>query len=289
MQLAHLALATLLALVPPTFAVPALAQTAEQPAASPEAVAADLARAMRFDDLFAVLREEGLAYGTTLEAEMFPAGGGAGWAASVSRIYDVATLRARFDASIAAQFADRPDAAAEILAFFASDLGQRVVGLEIDARRAFLDTAAEEAARVAAERRAASRDPKDALIQRFIAAGDLLEMNVAGALTGNLAFQQGMAETGGFGAPRPEADMIADIWADEERVRDTTATWLQAYLGLAYDPLTEAELESYVAFMESPAGQQLNAALFVAFDSVFRDVSRQLGAAAGVAVQGSDI
>ena len=51
-------------------------------------------------------------------------------------------------------------------------------------------------------------------------------------------------------------------------------------------PLTEAELQSYVAFWESPAGQVLNAALFSAFDTVFRDVSLDLGRAAGRALRG---
>ncbi len=52
---------------------------------------------------------------------------------------------------------------------------------------------------------------------------------------------------------------------------------------------TEAELDSYIAFWESPAGQRLNAALFAAFDTVFRDVSLELGKAAGIAMQGRDI
>ena len=70
------------------------------------------------------------------------------------------------------------------MAFFTSDLGRRVVGLEIDARRAFLDEAQEDAARVAAETRAADRDPKVALLDRFIAAGDLVNIDVSAELNG---------------------------------------------------------------------------------------------------------
>ena len=61
------------------------------------------------------------------------------------------------------------------------------------------------------------------------------------------------------------------------------------YLGLAYQPLSEADLDAYIAFMESPAGKRLNAAMFVAFDQVFRKVSYNLGRAAGVALLGRDI
>ena len=48
-------------------------------------------------------------------------------------------------------------------------------------------------------------------------------------------------------------------------------------------------MESYIKFWESPAGQRLNTALFSAFDTVFREVSQELGRAAGTAMQGRDI
>lgn len=271
--------------------LPARAETGAGAAsgASAETSVAALAQAMRFDDLFAILREEGLAHAKTLEADMFPAGGGPGWAAAVSEIYDMPRLRRDFDAALRLQLEDDPAVMAQIIAFFRSDLGQKVIGLEIDARRAFLDTAAEEAARVEADRRAAKRDPKVALIRRFIAAGDLLEMNVAGSLSGNLAFMTGLSATGAYGPAMPEDQITSDVWAQEGQIRDETSAWLNAYLGLAYDPLSEAELEAYVAFSESPAGQRLNAALFAAFDTVFRPVLHDLGRAAGRAMQGRDI
>lgn len=279
-----LALAALLALAAP-LASPALAQ--ESPAAQADVPA--LAGALRLDDLFAVLKDEGLAYGTELEEQMFPGGGGTRWQTQVAAIYDSARLRRGFDAVLQRELAQDPATFAEIMAFFTSDLGRRVVGLEIDARRAFLDEAQEDAARVAAETRAADRDPKVKLLDRFIAAGDLVEMNVAGGLSGNLAFLTGMAETGAEGSVLPQEELMAQVWAQEEQIRADTTSWLQAYLGLAYDPLTEAELTAYVEFMESPAGQRLNAALFAAFDEVFREVSYQLGREAGTAMLGRDI
>ncbi len=282
MILPRLALAALLALAGPVLA--------ETPPDAPAAVApTEVGEAMQLGALFAVLREEGLAHGDTLETDMFPAGGGAEWQAEVSRIYDAERLHGEFDRILQKELASDPEAVREIVGFFGSDLGQRIVGLEIEARRAFLDTATEEAARVAADDAATGRDPKVALIGRLIKAGDLLEMNVAGALSGNLAFMTGMAATGAYGGAIPEDQLLADVWAQEEQIRSDTSTWLQAYLGLAYAPLTEAELARYVEFSESPAGHRLNAALFVAFDTVFRQVSEDLGRAAGRAMQGRDI
>jgi hypothetical protein len=99
----------------------------------------------------------------------------------------------------------------------------------------------------------------------------------------------GMSATGAYGTVVPEDQIMSDIWAQEAQIREDTTAWLYAFLGLAYDPLTEAELETYIDFLESPAGQRLNAALFVAYDKVFRPVSYDLGRAAGLAAQGSDI
>ncbi|MFN3282407.1 MAG: DUF2059 domain-containing protein, partial [Tabrizicola sp.] len=245
--------------------------------------------AMRLEELFEVMREEGLAHGRTLEADMFPSRGGAEWAESVSQIYDLDRLRQDFETALAEEIGKDPAVFDGVVAFYGTELGQRILGLEIEARRAFLDTAAEEAARVAADEAAASRDPKVALIGRMIEVADLLEANVAGAMSGNLAFMTGMAETGAYGRTMPEDEILADVWSREDQIRSDTATWLDAYLGLAYAPLSEDELASYVAFWESPAGQRLNAALFLAFDRVFRPVSHELGRAAGRALLGREI
>lgn len=284
MPLPRLALVALLSLTPP-LVHPLLAQDA--PVA--EATVPALAQALRLDDLFDILREEGLAYGKDLETEMFPGGGGPRWRSDVAAIYDIPRLQGEFDSVLQRELGEDPATLAEVMAFFASDLGRRVVGLELDARRAFLDKANEEAARVAADTRAAERDPRVTLIDRFIAAGDLIEMNVAGGLSGNLAFLTGLAETAGEGNALPKEDLMSQVWAQEDQIRAETTSWLQAYLGLAYHPLSEAELVAYTEFMESPAGKRLNAALFVAFDTAFTRISLDLGRAAGRAMQGRDI
>jgi hypothetical protein len=282
MSLPRFAFALLLALAPP-----AVAETSgEAPVA--EASVDRLSDVLQLDELFQVLREEGLAHGEALESDMFPSGGGNDWENAVSRTYDTGRLRDEFAAALETGLAANPASITEITEFFASDLGQRILGLEIEARRAFLDTAAEEAAQVAADDAAAAKDPKVAQLRRMIEAADLLEMNVAGSLSGNLAFMTGMASTGAYGELPPD-QLVSDVWAQEDQIRTDTSTWLYSYLGLAYHPLTEVELEAYIKFWESPAGQHLNGALFAAFDTVFRDVSFDLGKAAGRAVQGNDI
>jgi Uncharacterized protein conserved in bacteria (DUF2059) len=265
-----------------------LAETTAMPPAAEASIPA-LGDALQLDTLFDILRDEGRAYGETLETEMFPGGGGPQWAGRVAEIYDTTTLRTRFEAALQAELGADPETLAAILAFYTSDLGQRVVGLEIEARRAFLDTASEEAARVAADNRFAERDPLVPLLETFIKACDLVEMNVAGALSGNLAFMTGMSESGVYGTQMPPEQLMSDVWSQEEQIRDDTTSWLYAYLGLAYAPLEAGDLQAYIAFMESPEGQRLNAALFTAFNTVFTQVSHDLGRAAGLAMLGTDI
>ena len=112
-------------------------------------------------------------------------------------------------------------------------------------------------------------------------------------LIGGAMALMGLTACGGarsdYPALMPTDQILSDVWAQEDQIRADTSTWLYSYLGLAYHPLTEAEMESYIAFWESPAGQRLNAALFQAFDTVFREVSLELGKAAGIAMQGRDI
>ena len=249
---------------------------------------AALSDVLRIDDVLEVMREEGIAYGAEMEDEMFPGQGGPGWRAMVAVIYDPGTMRGRFDTALEAALLGSAEIE-EIMAFFGSDLGQRVLMLEIEARRALLDGAAEEAAKLAYADMAAEGGTRVAALEAFVAANDLIESNVMGAMNASLAFYQGLAEVGAFAEAMPEDQMLAEVWATEPDVRAETVDWLYPYLALAYKPLSDAELRAYQAFSETSAGQAVNAALFAAFDAVFVGVSRDLGRAAARQMQGQEL
>jgi hypothetical protein len=48
-------------------------------------------------------------------------------------------------------------------------------------------------------------------------------------------------------------------------------------------------MQAYLAFSESAAARTMNAAMFAAFDEVFRALSRDLGRAAAEMLSGQDI
>lgn len=172
---------------------------------------AALDQILQIPPLLAVIREEGLAYGASLDAEMLQGQGGVPWRAEV------------------------------------------------------------------------------AAIEGLVRVGDLIESNVAGTLNANLALYRGLKEGGGLARDMTDDEMLAEVWGSEGAVRQQAEAWLYPYLALAYAPSTDAELQAYVDFSASPAGQRANAAVFAAFDAIFGKVSHDLGLAAARKLRGQDI
>jgi hypothetical protein len=262
----------------------------EQPQAGIDAARiAALTETMLMGDIMAVMRDEGLDYGRTLADEMFPGKGGPQWDAAVSRIYDVDTMRKRFDAALFGAMQGAGNDIGAIEAFFGSEQGQTVLRLEIEARRAMLDQEVEDAAKIAWEDMLAQGGPRVDKLNRFSEVNDLVESNVMGALNANLAFYRGLSESGAFPQEMTEDQMLSDVWGQEPDVRAETTDWLFPFLSLAYQPLSDADMDAYLAFSESAAGQKMNAALFSAFDTVFTGISYDLGRAAARQMMGEDI
>ncbi|MFD1809430.1 hypothetical protein ACFSHQ_19085 [Gemmobacter lanyuensis] len=163
-----------------------------------------LTEAMQIHDVLAIMQAEGQDYGKQLRDEMFPGKGGAEWQATVTRIYDPARMHEEFTARLAKELAVKPGVASAAADFFASETGRKIIGLELEARRALLDPVIEETARKAFEKMEAENSPRLEALRRFAKVNDLIEMNVMGALNANFAFYQGMASGGALGAKCPK-------------------------------------------------------------------------------------
>lgn len=250
---------------------------------------AALGAALQFREAFGVMSEEGKAYGAQVEADMFPGSGGAAWDRAVGEIYDVERMLPVFTGAFEAELEQSGADIPAMLAFFGSDLGRKVTTLEISGRRALLDEAVEDASRLKYHDLALAGDPRIDLVDAFVAVNDLVEANVAGAMNANYAFYQGLGDAGALRGDMADDQIIAEIWSQEEPIREETEIWIRAYLAMAYAPLSDDELRDYTAFSDTEAGRDLNAAMFVGFDAVFTDVSRQLGRAAGALMAGQDL
>ena len=240
--------------------------------------AAALYEALALPALLQVMRDEGIGYGYDIGVDFFPGESpGADWIDLVGAIYDLDRMEARISADFATALAgDDIDA---MLAFFTSEPGRTIVSLEVSAREALLDDAVEEAAKEAASIALADDAPRMALIQEYAEVNSLVETNVVGALNANYAFFSGLMEGGSFPQSMSEDEILADVWSQEPDIRANTTEWINSFLFMAYQPLSDDDLQAYIAFSQSEAGQEVNEALFAAFDAMFIDISRNLGRA----------
>jgi len=250
---------------------------------------AELADTLKIAEVIEIMRLEGVDYGAQMEEEFFAERGGAAWKSVVDLIYDGPTMQVRFQEAFAKQLAGHDADIPAIQSFFGADLGQRILALEIEARRSLMDEAVEDAAKAFVEDMMAEGAPRFDALQAFSDTNDLIEMNVSGALNSNLAFFQGLAEVDGGAPEMTQDDMLMMVWGQEPEIRAETEGWIYPYLSLAYGPLSDAELEAYIAFSKTGPGQVLNSALFGAFDVVFSTISRDLGRAVAKQMMGQDI
>ena len=249
----------------------------------------DLETSLGIAELTGILARDGHDYGDTLDEAMFGGKGGPRWKAAVSRIYDPAVLKARFSRAFEGALAGQPQIVADANAFIATPAGQRIMKLERQARETLLDPDAREAAEVNAAKLRDARSPRLKQIRRLIEAGDLIEGNVASGLTGSAAFNEALVATQPPEQRLPEEDRMAQVWRQESEIRASTTSWLVTFMVLAYEPLTDEELQAWVDFSASDTGKALNQALFTAFSETFREVMAELGHEAGQVLLGSRI
>ncbi|MEM1363510.1 MAG: hypothetical protein AAGF94_17665 [Pseudomonadota bacterium] len=263
-----------------------LACVAQAAVASPRANA--VLDALRISDLLHIMEVESIQSAQDLDDSMLGGTGGTSWRQIVARINDPV----RIEREIRKVFSDEMPAelATSAEAFLGSTQGQRIVELELSAREALLDPAIDQM------NRAALRDMRDSELARFdkitefVEINNLVDANVVGAMTGNLAFLRGL-RGGGFPAYADvsDAEIAAEVWAREPELRVDTEEWVYGFLTLAYRPLSDDDLEALIAFSDTDAGRALNRALFYSFDKVFTKTSRALGEALAFQLSGEEI
>ncbi len=251
--------------------LPAIAQSSDD-----EKVDA-LFAALGLPEMLQIMREEGLDYGDTIARDMFAGRAPQGWSAVVSDIYDSTMMYEEVSAAFREELeGDDIDA---MLAFYTSEPGRTIIDLEVSARRALLDDAVDEASKESAAIAMMDETPRYLMVQDFVETNDLIEANVVGALNANYAFYMGLLDGGAMPGSVTSETALQEVWGQEGEIRASTTEWIYAFLMMAYQPVSDADLQTYIAFSETEAGQELNDALFVSFNEMFDDISRALGLA----------
>lgn len=230
---------------------------------------------LQTDVLMEILSEEGIEQSEELRADMFPGRGGVGWTATIGQIYAPERLATLFRDAFAKEL-ETADVT-PLLTFYDGGTGSKIAALEVEARRAIMSDDVEAAAREAYRQIEGDGTEREALLEEFADLNGLVDRNVAGALNANLAFFRGLSSGEGF--EMGEDEMLRDVWLQEADIREDTAGWVFGFMALAYEPLSDTELRSYVEMTATEAGRDLNRALFAGFDAIFLDVSYALGAA----------
>lgn len=246
--------------------------------------------ALDLASMMPILRDEAVREAARLEEEGLIQGNGPPWADVVARIHDIGRLEEMFRAGTIEALprvdGDRLD---EGLRFYEGDLGRRLVTLETAARRALLDEEVESEAREAFERALERDAPRAEQILRLIDTADLVAPNVASGLNASVAFARGFADGGGVDMPLTDDQAMVETWAQQEQIEIDATEWLQGFLMLAYAPLSDTEMETYIAYASSAEGQALAQILFAAFDQVFSRTSYDMGLAAALRMRGRQL
>lgn len=250
-----------------TFAGAALADRAEEIDA--------LMQVLRVQDTIEIMQEEGALYGGEIARDLIPDVDPALWSGVIEKIYDEAKMHEVLEAGFTTALTDTD--LAPIMAYFTTDEVRDILALELSARRAFLDRETEAYAAARWLELSGKDSSLVSQVEELINDSDLVERNVMGTLNADLMFYQGLTEGGAF--ELSEEEILADVWANEEELRRSTREWLQSFLLMSYQPVDAATLEEYAAFWRTEAGQDLNRAIFVAFDQMYEDLAYLLGLA----------
>lgn len=248
---------------------------------------AELAEVLALSEIIDVMQEEGIRYGDEMADDMFPGRGGPRWNEMVAVIYDRQAMQ-DVALDVIAETMQGVDTQA-LLEFFSGDLGRRIIRLEVTARQALMDETIEDMSKENVALMIERDDPRLDMIDEFISVNSLLESNVVGAMNANYAFYTGLQQGGAFPNTLSDDQILADVWSQEEEIRDDTGEWLYGYLTMAYQPLSDEDLQSYIDLSRRNDGQVLNQALFDGFDKMFVGISRALGLAAAQMMIGQDL
>jgi hypothetical protein len=235
---------------------------------------------MKFQEVIEVLVEEGRSMSADTPDDELGVPRSV-WDGMIQKLYDTTVLEAAFRQELSAAFGDAD--LSPIVAFYETDLGQNIAELELNARKAITD----EAVLAAASELWAELDPQSRraqLIEDYVTANDLIEMNIIGSMNSDIAYYLGFS-AGNDDMGLSEADIMREVWAGEPEARAQVTEWVYGFSALAYEPLDEAQFDAYIAFGKTAAGKALNLAMFAAFDNVYADLARGLGAGTALLMQ----
>ncbi len=173
-----------------------------------------------------------------------------------------------------------PKEKAEVaLRFFSQGLGAQAALLETSARSAISNDEVEAAAVQMAKDAKSGNTARYSMLERNIKDLELVELNMTGAFSAQYAFFTNLSALDDM--PLSNDDIVALLLESEEEMRQDIVDWLMGFTHMAYRPLSDDELKTYLNFLSSDVGKILNKTLFYIYNELSIQTSGDL---AGVIV-----
>jgi len=173
----------------------------------------------------------------------------------------------------------------QALHFLATDLGKRVTALE---EAAATPENSDHIEMMAADAAAALEPARKQLIERMVKATRVADFAASIVINQQIGVMRGFAVYAGH----PDAGSKDDAKAQLNRYREQMIALLGprmiAHSAVIYGPLSDEDLATYVAFLESTAGVQTSSAVGAALDKVLGGAAFDLGRRIGDAVKPPD-
>lgn len=193
------------------------------------------------------------------------------------KVFDAAYApdRLRQVAAETLQLSTRPDAVAEVLAWYDDPLGRRITRLEeaASADQAQPDALMQRGQGLLQAMPVARR----ALLERLVALSQSTQAAVQITTDTSLAAQRGLRSVAPDAPGPSEAELRAALQARQPQLHALFSALMMASFASTYQGLSDAELGRYQAFMASAAGQHFMAVSVSALSAALVAASTELG------------
>mgnify|MGYP004194304593 CR=1 FL=1 len=229
------------------------------------AVYIQLYEALLLDDIIEIIRAEGIEEAnTTADIYLNSKGKAETFSDDIEVLYDRTTLTNYLLDGISSALTEKDAEVAFV--FYSGALGAKIAQLEASARSAISDSAVESLA-IAVAKSAGSKDPqRHKILKDNIEKLDLVEHNMKGAFASQYGFLTELSRADDINLSQDQ--ILSMLSNSEPSLREEVSAWLMGYSYMAYQPLTDDDLQIYLDFLMSSSGIALNQALFDVFNAL---------------------
>lgn len=238
------------------------------------AVYDQLYSALRLDEIVQIIKSEGTdEANTTAKIYLKSKGQTETFRKDIEKLYDRTNISTFLLDGVANRLTE--DDAQSALVFYSGSLGATIAQLEASARLAISDDAVESVA-IEIAKAAGSKDHKRyKTLMKNIEELELVEHNMKGAFASQYGFLTELSQADDIDLSQDQ--ILSMLSGNEQQLREEISAWLMGYSYMAYQPLSDEELDVYFDFLASTSGKALNKALFDVFNALSVEIASALG------------